>query len=199
MGKIDYYTIHSWMREELHLEDTELHCYAVIHSLSQGDNWYNAGVKNIMEVLDKSEPTVINALKKLTEKKLIIKVPVLVNKIKRNYYKSTKTVDKDTLNDLSNPTLNDLSNPTLNDLSTYKLNNKEINNKEIKNKRLSNDNQKDELFEKFWSDYGRKGAKARALKEWNRLKDEEKQLVMKNFPDYLLYCKRLYQQHKRFG
>ena len=74
------------MREELHLEDTELHCYAVIHSLSQGDNWYNAGVKNIMEVLGKSEPTVINALKKLTEKGLIIKVPVLVNKIKRNYY-----------------------------------------------------------------------------------------------------------------
>ena len=68
--------------------------------------------------------------------------------------------------------------------------------KDIDKKRLSNDNQKDELFEKFWSDYGRKGAKARALKEWNRLKDKEKQLVMKNLPDYLIYCKRKQREMK---
>ena len=76
-------------------------------------------------------------------------------------------------------------------------NNREINNNRFKeNKRLSNDNQKDELFEKFWSDYGRKGTKARALKEWNRLKDKEKQIVINNLPEYLIYCKRIKREMK---
>lgn len=66
----------------------------------------------------------------------------------------------------------------------------------IENKRLSNDNQKDELFEKFWSDYGREGSKARALKEWNRLKDEDKKTVMSTLSSYLIYCKRIKRQKK---
>ena len=134
MAKIDYYVIHRWMREDLHLEDTELHCYAVIYGLSQGENWYNAGVKNIMDVLGKSEPTVISALKNLTEKGLIVKVPVIINNAKRNYYKSAINMDETTLNNLSNPTLNNLSNPTLNNLSTTKINNIKENKKRECNK-----------------------------------------------------------------
>ena len=130
MAQIDYYTIFRWMREELHLENTELECYAVIYNLSRGDNWFNAGVKNIMDVLGKSEPCVINALKSLTQKELIVKVPVIVNNAKRHYYKAANTLDEDTLNNLSNPTLNNLT----------PIN--KIKNKENKEKRLSNDNQK---------------------------------------------------------
>ena len=58
------------------------------------------------------------------------------------------------------------------------------------NKRLSNDNQKDELFEKFWADYGRKGTKGNALKEWNKLKDKDKNQLISNTPKYIIYCKR---------
>jgi predicted transcriptional regulator len=127
------------MREELHLAGAELECYAVINSLSLGDNWYMAGVKNLVQLLKKSEPTIISALKNLTDKGLIVKEPVVINNTKRNYYKAKKTFDEKetTLNDLSTPTLNDLSTPTLNDLSPInKVYNKE-NKKGDNNKLLS--------------------------------------------------------------
>ena len=76
-------------------------------------------------------------------------------------------------------------------------NNREINNNRFKenNKKeekisLSNDKQKDELFEKFWADYGRKGTKGNALKEWNKLKDKDKNQLISNTPKYIIYCKR---------
>jgi len=191
MAKIDYYTIHRWMREDLHLEDTELECYAVIYSLSQGDNWFVAGVKNIMEVLGKSKPTIVNVLKSLTQKGLIVKVPVVVNKIKRNYYKATKTVDESGLNELTSGGLNDLTNGGLNDLTSYilKENNKEVKDKEKENM-LSNDNNKsDALFDLFWKKY-KKGSKKAAIKAWNKLKDKQKELALKNIDAYLVFCKR---------
>ena len=176
------------MREELHLENTELDCYAIIYSLSKGDNWFNAGVKNIMDALGKSEPCVINALKSLTKKELIVKVPVIVNNAKRHYYKATKTLDETTLNNLSNPTLNNLS-PYI-----YKENNKEVNSK-----RLSNDNQKvpDDLFEKFWEAYDNKRGKEPAMKAWKRLTKEEKEAAIKRIPEYKEDC-RLHERQMKY-
>jgi hypothetical protein len=187
MAQIEYYMVFRWMREELHLENTELDCYAIIYSLSKGDNWFNAGVKNIMDALGKSEPCIINALKSLTKKELIVKVPVIVNNAKRHYYKATKTLDETTLNNLSNPTLNNLSNPTLNNLSPYIY---KENNKEVNRKRLSNDNQKapDELFLRFWESYGYKKGRDKAVKAWNRLNKKEKEAAIKCIPVYKEDC-----------
>jgi DNA-binding PadR family transcriptional regulator len=91
-----------------------------------------------MTVLGKSEPSIINALKNLTEKGLIVKVPVIVNNAKRHYYKTTNTLDEATLKNLSNPTLKILSNPTLKNLSHN------INSNNIK-KSISNDIQKESV------------------------------------------------------
>ena len=166
MGSIEFYVIYNWMRDELELAGTELDCFAVIYSLSQSDNRYIAGVKRLMELLHKTEPTIIASLKALTKKGLVTKEPVMVNNIKRYYYKAKRPSndsqepkenkeekgEKDTtLNNLSNPldtTLNDLSDPlksgeetTLNDLSSIN----KINNKE-NNKKPTNVGKKDEAF-----------------------------------------------------
>lgn len=138
MPKIEFYTIYYWMREELGLKDTELDCYAVIYCLSLGENRYIAGVKNLMQILQKSEPTIISVLKSLTKKGLISKEPVVVNNVKRNYYKAlrpskgTKEILGTTLNDLSTPTLNDLSG-----INNINIENKKNNKKEGKS--ISND------------------------------------------------------------
>ena len=198
MANIEYYTIYRWMREDLHLEDTELHCYAIIHDLSRGDNWYNAGVKNIIDILGKSKPTVISALKELTAKGLIVKVPVVVNNAKRNYYKATKFVDEATLNNLSNPRLNDLTNPRLNNLTNTRLNDltnhiSKYNNKEVKEKRLSNDNQKDDYsadFLEFWGAYAYSRNKRGAYKIWKKLSDKDKKAAFDALPAYAEDCDR---------
>lgn len=157
MGSIEFYVIYNWMRDELQLAGTELDCFAVIYSLSQSDNRYIAGVKRLMELLHKTEPTIIAALKALTKKGLVTKEPVMVNNIKRYYYKAKRTSkdsqkpkedkeekgEKDTtLNNLSDP-LKSGEETTLNDLSSInKINNKENNN----NKKPTNVGKKDEAF-----------------------------------------------------
>ena len=209
MGSIEFYIIYNWMRDELKLAGTELDCYAVIYSLSQSDNRYIAGVKRLMELLHKSEPTIIAALKALTEKGLVIKEPVMVNNIKRYYYKGKrpskgnqepkekkeeKAENGTTLNNLSNP-LKSGEGTTLNDLSS--INN--INNKENKNKRLSNDNPKNEYseeFEHFWKLYGYSKGKQKAYAKWNKLSDADKQKAVDAIPAYIEDCARFRREQQ---
>ncbi len=63
--------------------------------------------------------------------------------------------------------------------------NKEDNHKEIeKDKSFSKKEQKDELFEKCWEAYRRKGAKAKAKVFWDKLTDEEKKNVLPHIKAY---------------
>lgn len=110
MKKIEYYIIHRWMRDDLKLSGTELECYAVIYGFSMGENKYIAGNKGMMELLHKSEPSIIAALKSLTEKGLIEKDVVCVDSVNRNYY---SIVDLDTLKNLSTPPLKKFKYPHL--------------------------------------------------------------------------------------
>ena len=194
MGIIEYYTIFAWMRDELKLSDAELDCYAIIYNLSHSGNKYIAGVKRLMETLHKSEPTIIAALKHLTEKGLVVKETVITNNVKRNYYTAIRPAE-DTPKEILGTTLNNLSNPTLNNLSS--INN--INNIENKNNknRLSNDNQKvvySEDFLSFWSIY-HEGSKQQAYKEWKKLKDKEKEKALNLVDNYLKLC--LYSGRKK--
>ena len=190
MAKIEFYTVYSWMRDELNLSGTELDCYAVIYCLSQGDNEYIAGIKNLMQLLHKSEPTIIVSLKSLTEKGLVEKKPVVVNNATRYYYKAIKPSLKPT-KEILGGTLNNLSGGTLNNLS--RINNiKEENIKEKNNKRLSNDNQKvdySEEFSLFWKVY-HEGSKQQAYKAWKKLTDKEREAAEKNVYSYITFCRR---------
>lgn len=203
MGNIEFYVIYNWMRDELELAGTELDCYAVIYSLSQSDNRYIAGVKRLMELLHKTEPTIIAALKALTKKGLVTKEPVMVNNIKRYYYKG-KRPSKDNQEPKENKeekgekdtTLNNLSNPlksgeetTLNDLSSINnINNKENNNK----KRLSNDNPKEDYpddFMEFYNAYGYARSKYKAYLSWKKLSKKDKKAAIDAIPVYKKDCK----------
>lgn len=140
MAKIEFYTIYSWMRDELNLSGTELDCYAVIYCLSQGDNEYIAGIKNLMQLLHKSEPTIIVSLKSLTEKGLVEKKPVVVNNATRYYYKAIKPSLKPA-KEILGGTLNNLSGGTLNNLT--RINNIKEENKKENNKKESIDSKKE--------------------------------------------------------
>ncbi len=144
MAEDNFYIINSWMIDELNLSGIELQVFAIIWSLSRGEKqMYIAGNAHLVRMTKKSEPTIIAALKKLCEKKLIEKIPVVVNKVERNYYKAINQGTKESLGGY----LKNLSGGTKEILAP---NNKEIykeNNKE--NKRLSNDNQKSEYSEDF--------------------------------------------------
>jgi predicted transcriptional regulator len=174
------------MRDELNLSGTELDCYAVIYCLSQSDNRYIAGVKRLMQLLHKSEPTVISALKGLTEKELVKKEPVVINGSTHYYYKALRP----TLNNLSTPTLNDLSTPTLNDLR-HNINNNNI------SKSVSNDTQKvDSLFETFWDKYGYKKSKKPTMSAWRKLTKAQKEAAIKGIDLYKEDCRRNQRQMK---
>ncbi len=188
MAEDNFYIINSWMIDELNLSGIELQVFAIIWSLSRGEKqMYIAGNAHLVRMTKKSEPTIIAALKKLCEKKLIEKIPVVVNKVERNYYKAINQGTKESLGGY----LKNLSGGTKKILAP---NNKEIykeNNKE--NKRLSNDNQKNEYsddFLNFWALYDYPKDKKTAYSRWRHLNKESKELAVKAIPAYFEDCAR---------
>jgi len=186
MAEDNFYIINSWMIDELNLSGIELQVFAIIWSLSRGEKqMYIAGNSHLVKMTKKTEQTIITTLKKLCKKGLIEKIPVVVNKVERNYYKAINQGTKESLGGY----LKNLSGGTKKILAP---NNKEIykdNNKE--NKRLSNDNQKVEYsddFLAFWSLY-HNGSKQQAYKAWNKLSGSEKYKAKERLHDYLLLCR----------
>lgn len=192
MANDDFYIVNSWMIEDLGLSGVELQCFAIIWSLSRGKKQiYIAGNSHLIKMTKKCEHTIITALKSLCEKGLIKKVPTVVNNVERNFYKAITKGSKlftEEENNNEEGYCKNCSRGTAKISVPNKESNKESNNKEKIS--LSNDKQKDELFEKFWADYGRKGTKGNALKEWNKLKDKDKNQLISNTPKYIIYCKR---------
>ena len=192
MESDDFYIVNSWMIDDLGLSGVELQCFAIIWSLSRGKKqMYIAGNSHLVKMTKKCEHTIITALKSLREKGLIKKIPTVVNNVERNFYKAITKGSKlftEEENNNEEGYCKNCSGGTAKIAPPNKESNKESNNKE--KICLSNDKQKDELFEKFWADYGRKGTKGNALKEWNKLKDKDKNQLISMTPKYIIYCKR---------
>ncbi len=87
--------------------------------------------------------------------------------------KATKISDTEKFRHGEKPTLDNIDNIDKRD--NYK-------EKNDKDKSLS---KKDELFEKCWVAYNRKGSKKKSLEQWLKMKDEEKQVVL---PHIQAYC-----------
>ncbi len=83
MSKLsDYYIIHGWMqnKEGLGLKRLELYLYAIIYGYSKdGNNSMFASTTYLADMLNTTQPKIVEALKKLTEKNLIIKETVTNN------------------------------------------------------------------------------------------------------------------------
>lgn len=192
MAKDEFYIINSWMIDVLDLSGIELQCFAIIWSYSRGTKqMYIAGNSHLVRMTKKTEHTIIAALKKLQDKGYIQKIPVVVNKVERNYYKAISQGDE----------INAVGYCKNCSGGTAKISvpNIESNNLEskLKEKRLSNDNQKVEYsddFLSFWKLY-HEGSKQQAYKEWNKLKPKEKEKAISLVDDYLKLC--LYSGRKK--
>lgn len=83
----NYYVVHGWMINRLHLTGNTLLCYAVIYGFSQdGVSMYMGSLNYLKEWLNVSQPTIIKALKDLCEKGLITKQEKDDNNVRTCYY-----------------------------------------------------------------------------------------------------------------
>lgn len=85
----NFYIIFGWMINELQLKGTELQVYAIIYGFSQdGESVFSGSIGYIMSWLGvSSKHTVINAIKSLVEKGLVIKEPLTINGVVFNKYR----------------------------------------------------------------------------------------------------------------
>ena len=79
----NYYVIQSFMVKELKLKGLELSCYAIIYGFSQADNQrFTGSLQYLCDWTCSSKQAVINALKKLVDKQLLVKTDKVVNNVK---------------------------------------------------------------------------------------------------------------------
>lgn len=91
INRDNYITISGWMVTELNLKGNELIIYAMIYGFSQAENQiFDGSINYLCEWLQASRPTVINTLKSLVEKGLIVKNEKAVNNIKYVEYRAVK-------------------------------------------------------------------------------------------------------------
>ena len=96
MSKIrddNYYQISGWMLNRLGLKGTELQVFAIIYGFSQdGESVFSGSLSYMGDWVGASKPTIIKALKELTDKQYIIKESVVVNQVTFNRYKANLEV-----------------------------------------------------------------------------------------------------------
>lgn len=90
----NYLSIQGFMIRDLHLKGNELLVYALLYGFCQdGENKFNGSLSYIAEWISASKQTVINTLKSLEEKNLIIKHQDIQNNITFNKYEVVKNFD----------------------------------------------------------------------------------------------------------
>lgn len=96
MKRENYLTIQGFMIKDLHLKGNELLVYALIYGFSQEEHCkFTGSLSYIAEWISSSNQTVINTLKSLIEKGLIIKEQKTINNILVNEYKVRTEVQED--------------------------------------------------------------------------------------------------------
>ena len=89
MKNENYFVVHGWMRNNLNLKGKELLIYAIIYGFSQvKGNKYTGSLRYLADCIGMSRDTVIRTLKKLEEKKLIIKHQAEINSVIYNNYEA---------------------------------------------------------------------------------------------------------------
>lgn len=91
----NYITIQGWMVKDLKLKGNELICYALIYGFSQdGISVFSGTSTYIAEWLGIDKRNVLDVLKRLCQKGLIVKVEKIVNGVKLCDYKTSGVVIK---------------------------------------------------------------------------------------------------------
>ena len=80
MKNTNYYTVHGWMINELGLSGNDLLIYAIIYGFSQdGSTEFTGSLNYLVSFINSTKPTVINCLKKLCERGLLVKTDRIIN------------------------------------------------------------------------------------------------------------------------
>ena len=91
----NYFQISGWMLNRLELKGIQLEIFAIIYGFSQdGESEFTGSIQYLCEFTGTSRPTVIKALKELTEKNYLLKDEKIINGIKFNKYKVNLQVVK---------------------------------------------------------------------------------------------------------
>lgn len=95
MRNSNFYTVTGWMINDLNLSGNELICYAIIYGFSQdGASMFMGSSKYLAEWMNASQPTVLKALKSLTEKGLITKHEEINNNVRLCYYQNAYDIEQ---------------------------------------------------------------------------------------------------------
>lgn len=91
MSKIkdeNYYQISGWMLNRLELKGVELQVFAIIYGFSQdGESKFTGSINYLCDWTGVSRPTIIKALKELTDKEFVIKETEVVSGVTFNRYR----------------------------------------------------------------------------------------------------------------
>lgn len=86
----NYYVVQSFMVKELKLKGLEKDLYAIIYGFSQAENQaFTGSLQYLADWTCASKQAVMNALKKLVDKQLLLKKEVFVNNVKFVEYQAT--------------------------------------------------------------------------------------------------------------
>lgn len=189
MNDNNFYVVHGWMISKLKLKDKELSTFAIIYGFSQdGENVYNGGLSYLEEWTCSSKKTIIETLKKLVEKKYLIKNSKVVNNITFNEYKANIDLINTMCNNYTSGveitpgvvkklhqggveiTPNNINNNIDNNIYISSSNDKGI--KEAK--KVKKEEQNNELFDKFWEAYPKKRDKQTSRKAFTKLNVDDK-------------------------
>lgn len=90
----NYYVINGWMINRLRLKGVSLSAYAIIYGFSQdGENEFTGSLQYLCDFCGGvSKPTIIKALKELTEKKYIIRREEYINNIMFTRYRANHEI-----------------------------------------------------------------------------------------------------------
>jgi DNA-binding Lrp family transcriptional regulator len=108
MKNENYFVVNGWMRNKLNLKGKELLIYAIIYGFSQvRGTKYNGSLRYLADCIGMSRDTVIRTLKKLEEKKLIIKTQTEINNVTYNNYEAVTPdeVESDEIEEVKNDDL----------------------------------------------------------------------------------------------
>lgn len=181
----NFYNVTGWMINRLHLSGSNLICYAVIYGMTQdNDTWFSGSLNYLQGWMSASLPTVLKALKYLTDNKYIIKREVMKNNVRLCQYKNNIDIEgtKESLEGVVKY-LNQGTKESLEGGSKETLDNNKYKDNKYNNKEITKESDSD-LFLEFWNTYNKKVGRVPAIRAWKKLTADDKRKAIEGIKPY---------------
>lgn len=177
----DYTVISNVFLKDKNLSLKAKGLFAMVMSLKE--DW-DFTIEGFAKIVKEGETAIYNAIKELKEFGYCSVVQLRDDKhIIGNEYTFFETPQKAQETQKLQPQEQDLGFQDVDNQGQLNTTNNIVTNKVTK--RIKENSKKDELFEECWIAYRRKGSKKKALEQWHKLKDDEKELSMPHIKAYV--------------